>query len=70
MRLADSMAEASYFKFQRKIKIWVGKLTSLKKFPDGEAKDVIKHCIHLTPDNGYNTSITLLNKRYGNPHHY
>ena len=52
----------------RKIKDPVGSLTRLIKFTDGEAKDLIKHCIHLTPDIGYDAAITLLNKRYGNPH--
>ena len=53
---------------KRKIKDPVGKLTRLTKFTDGKAKGLIKHCIHLTPDIGYDTAITLLNKRYGNPH--
>ena len=53
---------------ERKIKDPVGRLTRLIKFTDGEAKDLIKHCIHLTPDIGYDTAIMLLNKRYGNPH--
>ena len=52
----------------RKIKDQVGRLTRLIKFFDGEAKDLIKHDIDLTPDIGYDTAITLLNKRYGNPH--
>ena len=53
---------------ERKIKDPVGRLTRLIKFTDGEAKDLIKHCIHSTLDNGYDTAITLLNERYGNPH--
>ena len=53
---------------ERKIKDPVGRLTRLIKFTAGEAKDLIKHCILLTPDIGYATAITLLNKRYGNPH--
>ena len=53
---------------ERKIKDPLGSLTCLIKFPDGEVKDLIKYCIHLTPDIGYDTAITLLNKRYGNPH--
>ena len=47
-----------------KIRDPVGRLTCLIKFTDGEAKDLIKHCIHVTPDIGYDTAITLLNKRY------
>ena len=53
---------------ERKIKDPVERLTNLIKFTDGEANDLIKHCIHVTPDIGYDTAITLLNKRYGNPH--
>ena len=52
---------------ERKIKDPVERLTHLIKFTDGEAKDLIKHCIHLTPNIGYDTAITVLNKRYGNP---
>ena len=52
---------------ERKIKDPVGRLTRLIKFSDGEAKNLIKHCIHLTPDIGYYTAITLLGKRCGNP---
>ena len=53
---------------ERKIKDPVGRLTRLIKFTDGEAKDLIKHCIHLTPEIDYDTAIMVLNKRYGNPH--
>ena len=53
---------------ERKIKDPVGRLTRLMKFTDGEAKSLTKHCMHLTPNIGYDTSITLLNKRYGNHH--
>ena len=53
---------------ERKIKDPVGRFTRLIKFTDGEAKDLIKHCIHLTPEIGYHTVITLLNKKYDNPH--
>ena len=53
---------------ERKIMDPVGRLTRLIKFTDGEAKDLIKHCIHLPSESGYDTAVTLLNKRYGNPH--
>ena len=53
---------------ERKIKDPVGRLTRLIKFIDDETKDLVKHCIHLTLDTGYDTAITLLNKRYGSPH--
>ena len=51
---------------ERKIKNSVGKMTPLTKFTDGEAKDHIKYCIHLTPKIGYNTALTLPNEMYGN----
>ena len=53
---------------EKKIKDPVGRLTRLIKFTDDETKDLVKHCIHLTPDTGYDTAITLLNKRCGSPH--
>ena len=53
---------------ERKIKDPVGRLMLLIKFTDGEAKDLIKHFVHLTPNIGYGAAITLLNKRYGNSH--
>ena len=53
---------------ERKIKNPVERLTHLIKFTDGEANDLVKHCIHLTSDIGYDAAITPLNKRYGNPH--
>ena len=54
---------------ERKIKDPAGRLTHLINFTDGEAKDLIKNCINLTPDIGFNTAIMLLNKSCnGNPH--
>ena len=53
---------------ERKVKEPVGRLTRLIKFTDGEAKDMIKRWMHLTPDIGYDTAITLLKNRYGNSH--
>ena len=53
---------------ERKIGDPVGRLAQLIKFTDGEAKDLIKHCIHLAPEIGYHTVITLLNKKCDNPH--
>ena len=53
---------------KRKIRDPVGSLTTLIKFTEVEAKDLIKHCIHLKPEIRYDTAITLMNKRYGNPH--
>ena len=54
---------------ERKIKDPAGRLTHLINFTDGEAKDLIKNCMLLTPDIGFNTAIMLLNKSCnGNPH--
>ena len=52
----------------RKVKEPVGRLTRLIKSTDAEAKDLIKHCMHLTPDIGYDTAIALLKNRYDNSH--
>ena len=46
-----------------------GRLTRLLKFTDGEAKELIKHCIHFPPETGYETAMRLLNNRCGNPHY-
>ena len=35
----------------------------------GEAKELIKHCIHLPPETGYETEVRLLSNSYGNPHY-
>ena len=53
---------------ERKVKEPVGRLTRLIKSTDGEGKDLIKHCMHLTPDIGYDKAIALLKDRYGNSH--
>ena len=34
----------------------------------GEPKALIKHCIQLPHDHGYQAAVTLLEKTYGNPH--
>ena len=46
---------------EKKIRDPAGRLTHLIKFNNGKAKNLIKHCIHLTPNIGYNTAITLMN---------
>ena len=38
------------------------------KVIDGEAKNLIKNYISVTPEIGCDTSITKLKKRYGNPY--
>jgi hypothetical protein len=43
-----------------------GKLTRLLKYTSGEAKDLIKHCIHETKNDCFEMAIQLLDKEYGN----
>ena len=45
-----------------------GRLTRLTKYTMGEPKELIKQCIQLPHDCGYQTAVTLLEKTYGNPH--
>ena len=52
-----------------KVSDQTGRLTRLLKFAGGEVKELIKHCIHLPPETGYETAVRLLNNRYGNPHY-
>ena len=44
------------------------RLARLLKFTGGEAKELVKHCIHLATETGYETAMRLLNNRYGNLH--
>ena len=53
---------------KKKVSDQMGRLTRLLKFAGGEAKKLIKHCIHLPPDTGYESAVRLLNNKYGNPH--
>ena len=48
------------------IKDPVGRVTRLIKLTDDEAKDMMKHCIHLSPESGYQTARTT-KQRYGKP---
>ena len=45
-----------------------GRLTRLIKYTMREPKELIKHCIQLPQDRGYQTAVTLWEKTYGNPH--
>jgi len=45
-----------------------GRLVRLLKFTEGEAKEIIKHCIQQPPATGYALAKTLLERHYGNPH--
>lgn len=47
---------------EKRIKDPVGRATRLIKLTDGEAKDMMKHCIYLSPESGYQTPMVLLNK--------
>ena len=40
----------------------------LVKYTMGEPKELIKHCIQLPHDQGYQTAVTLLEKTYGHSH--
>ena len=54
---------------EKKVNDQTGRLTRLLTFTGGEAKELIKHCIHLPPETGYETAVRLLNNRYENPHY-
>ena len=45
-----------------------GRLTRLIKFTTGEARELIKHCIQLPHNRGYQHARALLERTYGNPH--
>ena len=43
-----------------------GRLTRLIKYTSGDAKELIKHCIHRPAHEGYEDAKQLLKERYGN----
>ena len=45
-----------------------GRLTKLIKFTTEEARKLIKHCIQLPHNRGYQHTSALLERTYGNPH--
>ena len=45
-----------------------GRLTRLIKYTDGDAKDLIKHCVHADPLYCYDRAIALLDAEYGSSH--
>ena len=53
---------------EKKIDDPKGRLTRLIKFTSGEAKKLIQHCIQLPDLTGYKQAISLMERRYGNPH--
>ena len=54
---------------EKKVSDQTGRLTRLLKLTGGKAKELIKHCIHLPPETGYETAVRQLNNRYGNPYY-
>ena len=44
-----------------------GKLTHLIIYTKGHAKDMVKNCMQLPPEDGFKTTKHLLNERYGRP---
>jgi len=51
---------------ERRIHDESGRLIRLLKFTSGDAKELIKHCIHEKEDECYTNAISLLEKEYGN----
>ena len=46
-----------------------GRLNRLIRYTRGEAKDLIKHCVHSDQQSCYDEAMSLLEKEYGNPLH-
>ena len=44
-----------------------GKLTLLTKYTTGDAKEMVKNCIQLPAEIGFETAKQLLTERYGDP---
>ena len=53
---------------QTKIEEPRGRLTRLMQFTTGEARELIKYCIQLPRNRGYQHARSLLERTYGNPH--
>ena len=43
-------------------------MTRLIKYTAGEAKELIKHCIEQPANKGYENTVNLLYRRYGDQH--
>ena len=73
-KLAADPLNYHYFKalfvevVETKIEEPRGRLTRLIKFTTGEARELIKHCIQLPHNRGYQHARALLERTYGNPH--
>ena len=50
---------------ERKVADQTGRLTRLLKYTSGDAKDLIKHCIHDDNNTCFNNAMQLLDKEYG-----
>ena len=70
-KFSGNLLEYQHFvlMFNQVVETKVSDQTGRLKFTDGEAKEIIKHCIHLPPETGYETALRRLNNRYGNPDH-
>lgn len=53
---------------EKRIKDPVGRLIIPIKLADSKIKDMIKPCIHMSLEGGYQRAMMMLNRRYGNPH--
>ena len=53
---------------ERKVDDPRGRMTRLIKYPDGQPKEMIKHCTQQLAAVGYKNSDDFLRKNYGNPH--
>ena len=52
---------------EKKIEDPMGRLTRLLQYLRGDAKELVKGCIHMPPIEGYTYAKQLLQKRYGDP---
>ena len=70
-KFSSNLLEYQHFvlMFNQVVETKVSDQTGRLKFTDGEAKEIIKHCIHLPPETGYETALRRLNNKYGNPDH-
>ena len=44
------------------------RLARLMKYTDGDAKELIKHCVHADPLSCFDQVLALLDAEYGSPH--
>ena len=54
---------------EKKIDDSRGRLARLIRYNDCEPKEMIKHCIQQPASVGYKNARSLLEEKYGNPHH-